>query len=231
MPRKPRFFLPNVPLHIVQRGHNRQAVFFEDEDRETYLEILRDAIERNECDVHAYVLMTNHIHLLVSARTSAAISRMMQFVGLKYVPYINRTYGNSGTLWEGRFRASLIEPDEYLLACMRYIELNPVRANIVRSPGSFKWSSYRANAQGRDDPLVTFHPVYNALASGAAARRAAYRELFRERLTSEQVNDITAAWQTGTPLGGKKFLDKVERKLKQPVGYARRGRPPKPAAE
>ncbi len=226
MPRKPRFFIPGIPLQVVQRGHNRAQVFFEDEEYETYLAFLAEATERYGCAVHAYVLMPHHIHLLVTARKEGAVSRMMQHVGLKFVPYINRVRETSGTLWEGRYRSSLVD-DAYLLSCMQYIELDPVRSKVVRTPTQYKWSSYRANAQGRSDPLVTPHVIYEGLGRSAPARRTAYRARLRDRLTPAQLDEITAAWQTGTPLGARSFLDKVERKLKQKVGYAKRGRPPK----
>jgi putative transposase len=128
MPRKPRFFLPGLPIHVVQRGHSREPVFFEDHDYAAYLDWLTEAAARYECAIHAYVLMTNHVHILVTPREAEAVSRMMQYVGRRYVPYINYTYGTSGSIWEGRYKASLIHDEQYLLTCMRYIELNPVRA-------------------------------------------------------------------------------------------------------
>jgi len=157
MPRKPRFFLPDVPVHVVQRGHSREPVFFEEGDYLTYRHWLIEAARRYDCAVHAYVLMTNHVHILAMPHYKTGISRMMQHVGRRYVPYINHSYGTRGSLWEGRFKASLVHDEEYLLTCMRYIELNPVRANMVNTPGQYRWSSYRANAQGKDDTLITPH--------------------------------------------------------------------------
>ena len=214
-------------MHIVQRGHSRQAVFFEDADYSAYREWLREGAERYCCEIHAYVFMTNHIHLLATPRDNLGISRMMQYVGRRYVPYINHVYGTSGSIWEGRYKASLVQEDCYLLTCMRYIELNPVRANMVRSPAHYPWSSYRHNAQGVKDELITAHPQYLSLGAGEASRMTAYKALFKAHMDAEALHDIRAAWQTGTPLGNDYFRDKIEKKLGCKVGQARRGRPAK----
>ena len=227
MPRKPRFFLPGVPVHVVQRGHSREAVFFENNDYLTYLRWLKEGAERYKVDIHAYVLMTNHIHILATAHDTDGITRMMQYIGRHYVPYINYTYGTSGSIWDGRYKASLIHDEEYLLTCMRYIELNPVRAEMVRSPGQYRWSSYRCNGQGKRDELVTPHPMYKALSKSQPTRLDAYKALFQTRLDKGMLNDIRSAWQTGTPLGNDHFRQKIEAKLKCKVGQARRGRPKK----
>lgn len=231
MPRKPRFFLPGMPVHIVQRGHSREPVFFEDNDYSTYLRRLKEGAERYKVDIHAYVLMTNHIHILATAGDTDGITRMMQYVGRHYVPYINYTYGSSGSIWEGRYKASLIHDEEYLLSCMRYIELNPVRADMVRSPAHYRWSSYRHNGQGKEDALITPHALYQALGKTQPTRLAAYKALFKANLDSGVLDDIRSAWQTGTPLGNDFFRQKVEAKLKCKVGQARRGRPRKPRDE
>ncbi len=228
MPRKPRFFLPDIPAHIVQRGHSREPVFFEDGDYHAYLNWMGEAAERYDCAIHAYVLMTNHIHLLATPRAKEGISRMMQYIGRRYVPYINYTYGTSGSIWEGRYKASLINAEQYLLACMRYIELNPIRADMVNAPGHYRWSSYRHNAQGKEDQLLIEHPLYTSLGRTKTRRCEAYKALFRVHLDEEQLKDIREAWQTGTPLGNAYFKEKIERKLKTKVGQARRGRPEGP---
>ena len=229
MPRKPRFFLPEIPCHIVQRGHSREPVFFEDNDYAAYLGWLEASASRYDCAIHAYVLMTNHIHILATPKDKQGISQMMQYIGRKYVPYINYTYGTNGSLWEGRYKASLIHDEEYLLTCMRYIELNPVRANMVKNPSQYRWSSYRANAQGKENKIITPHPIYLALGKSKASRLEAYRTLFKAHIDDNDLKDIRAAWQTGTPLGNDYFREKVERKLKSKVGQARRGRPYKRA--
>jgi len=225
MPRKPRFYLPGLPAHVVQRGNNRQAVLFEDGDYTAYLRWLGEGAERYGCAIHAYVLMTNHVHLLVTPQTREGISRMLQYLGRHYVMHINQTYGRSGTLWEGRHKGSVVSADDHLLRCYRYIELNPVRAAMVRSPGRYLWSSYGANAAGKKDPLITPHERYLALGRSAEQRRYAYRELYRDHLEEHQVHEIRAALQTGTPLGNDRFREQMEKTLKQKVGQARRGRP------
>jgi len=225
MPRKPRFFVPGVAVHVVQRGHSRDPVFFDTQDYQAYLYWLDQGAKRYGVALHAYVLMTNHVHLLGTPGNSASVTRMMQYIGRQYVPYINRTYGASGSIWEGRYKASLVQDDEYLLTCMRYIELNPVRANMVRSPGHYRWSSFRHNGQGKRDPLITGHRSYIALGRTEAARSAAYKDLFKAHLDQGVLRDIRAAWQTGTPLGNEYFKRKIEAKLQCRVGQARRGRP------
>jgi len=227
MPRKQRFFLAGLPAHIVQRGHNRAPVFFADQDRRHYLAWLGEALERWECALHAYVLMTNHVHLLLTPTHAEGISRIMQYMGRRYVPYVNRTYGRSGTLWEGRFKSSLIQTDTYLLACHRYIELNPVRAGIAATPQDYPWSSYHSNALGQDDPLLTPHDSYLELGRSADARREAYRSLFQEALAPAFVKQMRECLQTGTPLGDDRFRGQIAHALDRPVGFATRGRPKK----
>ncbi len=225
MPRKPRFFLPNVPVHMIVRGNSRQAVFAEDDDYFAYRSWLREASEQYDCDIHAYVMMTNHVHILLSAEEPTNISKLSQAVGRKYVPYFNYKYGKSGTLWEGRFKASSIDSEFYLLACYRYIELNPVRAGMVKSSNDYVWSSYHANALGEKDSLVTPHSVYLHLGKTKTQRQIAYKDLFKEPLSDNLITEIRQTTQTGTPLGGEKFRQQVENLLGVKTGYAKRGRP------
>ncbi len=225
MPRKQRFFVPGVPVHIVQRGRSREPVFYENSDYKAYLFWLKEAAARYHCAVHAYVLMTNHVHILATPDNTDGVTRAMQYVGRYYVPYINNKYGASGSLWEGRYKASLVSDDQYLLVSMRYIELNPVRAGMVQTPDAYHWSSYQANAQGAIDELLTPHPLYLQLATSSGARLTTYKSLFDAHIQQNQLNDIRQAWQTGTPLGDDRFREKVEKKLKLKVGQARRGRP------
>jgi len=182
MPRRPRVVLPHIPLHLIQRGNNRQVCFVADEDYRFYLDWLKEFAGKTGCRVHAYVLMTNHVHLLVSAERGASPGALMKALGQRYVQYFNRTYRRSGTLWEGRYRSCLTQAEDYLLACQRYIELNPVRAGMVAHPADYPWSSYRANAQGDEDVLVTPHEIYLGLGVTEASRLAAYRALFRSEL-------------------------------------------------
>jgi len=224
MPRKPRFFLPDVPTHVVQRGNNRDPIFFDESDYHSYLEWLAAGAIKYECRIYAYVLMTNHVHLLVSTNQKDGISRLMQYIGRYYVPYINQTYGRTGTLWEGRFKCNLVQDERYLLSCMRYIELNPLRANMVANAKEYAWSSYLHNAYGRKNALLTKHKIYLALGNDELSQRKAYRELFKND-NEEDLDSIRAAWQTGTPLGNDRFKEMIEKTLKQKVGYATRGRP------
>ena len=205
--------------------HKNGLKTLDESDYAAYLTWLEEAAARYRCAVHAYVRMTNRVHVLVTPRTSDGVSRMMQYLGRKYVPYINHRYGTTGTLWEGRFKASLIDAEDYLFSCMRHIELNPVRAAMVKSPAHYRWSSYRANAQGKEDALIAPHARYLALGRTSAARSEAYRALFKSSLSDSEVNDLRAAWQTGTPLGNERFKEKIETKLGVRVGYAARGRP------
>ena len=225
MPRKPRFYLPGIPAHIVQRGNCRQAVFFDDIDYHFYLDRLSEGCEKYGCQVHAYVLMTNHVHLLMTPTSKQSISKTMQFLGRNYVTYVNKTYAKSGTLWEGRHKGSIIESDEYLLACMRYIEMNPVRAGMVNKPVDYPWSSYSVNAAGEVNNVVSPHERYLSLGPDKLAQQFAYRELFRQSLESVLVHDIRTSVQTGTPLGNDRFREYVEQTLECKVGQSSRGRP------
>ena len=190
MPRPPRYEIADIPQHVVQRGHNRRRVFFSARDRYRYLEWLARAARECSCAVHAYVLMGNHVHLLVTPRLPLAISEMMQGLGTRYARYINDRRERRGALWEGRHKACLVDTESYFLACHRYIELNPVRAGIVDDPARYRWSSFRSNALGRSDPLVTRHPVYESLGRDRASCVSAYRELFATDLTSAELEQI-----------------------------------------
>jgi putative transposase len=213
----------------VQRGNNRQAVFYDEQDYRAYLKWLKEGAERYGCAIHAYVLMTNHVHLLVTPEAEDAVGRLIQYLGRHYVLYVNHQYGRSGTLWEGRYKASLIQGEAYLLACYRYIELNPVRANMVQGPGQYPWSSHGYNALGEEDPVLTVHPHYRALGCDRAERQAAYQALFAAHVDEERLTAIREAWRTGTPLGNDRFKEEVEAILGCKVGQARRGRPGKVA--
>lgn len=229
MPRRARLYLPGVPLHIIQRGNNRQACFFADEDYRFYLEWLAHHAKKTDCRVHAYVLMTNHVHLLVSASRPDGAGALMKALGQRYVQYVNRTYRRSGTLWEGRFRSCLTLEENYLLGCYRYIELNPVRAGMVEHPAEYVWSSYRANAQGEAGGLITPHSLYMALGEGAESRQAAYRELFRYELDPGMVDEIRAATNGNYVLGSERFAEQIAQALGRRVKKGRAGRPRKRA--
>jgi putative transposase len=190
MPRKPRFYLPGVPAHVMQRGHNRDAVFFNSEDYREYLKILKKVALHYSCQIHAYVLMTNHLHLLVTPVEKNSISLLFQSIGRLYVPYINKTYQRSGTLWEGRHKGNIIESEKYFMICMKYIELNPVRANMVTQVDDYPWSSYTANAMGIPNSIISPHPLYSSLAPNKRERFEVYRELFNTHDKLEVLENI-----------------------------------------
>ena len=225
MARKPRFNLPGVPQHIVQRGNNREPCFYAVDDYYRYLDDLHDAAVKNQVAIHAYVLMTNHVHLLATPGQAYSISHMMQDIGRKYVRYINHTYRRTGTLWEGRYKASLVDSEVYLLTCMRYIEMNPVRAGMVESPGEYSWSSYPKNAQGRNDKIIKPHPVYQLLGTKKLDQRHAYRKLFRDYLDDAQVRAIRDALSQELVLGRDNFKNKIEQMLKRQTRAGQRGQP------
>jgi putative transposase len=190
MPRRSRPTSAGVPQHVIQRGNNRGPCFFEPVDCQRYLLYLREFAGRAECSVHAYVLMTNHVHMLVTPARSGGISRMMQMLGRNYVAYVNRRIGRSGTLWDGRHKARLVDSEAYLLRAYRYIEQNPVRARMVTDPSEYPWSSYAANALGRCDPLVTPHACYLALGSTDDERQSNYRAIAAQRLAEPDLAEI-----------------------------------------
>jgi len=225
MPRKPRFFVPGVPVHIVQRGNNRQAIFFEEADYEVYLSFLLEALDLHGCEVHAYVLMTSHTHILATPRAKVSPSRMMQYVGRYYVPYVNQKYGRSGTLWEGRFKAAMVETSSYLLACYRYIELNPVRAHMVRHPADYRWSSYRCNGLQARDGLITQHAEYRNLGLTDKERAERYQKLFELTPPDVELDALRLHTQSGTPLGSEKFREQIEAALAMKTGHLKPGRP------
>jgi len=227
MPRRPRIHLPGSPLHIVQRGHNRDACFFTEEDFQAYRHWLGEALKESGAELHAYVLMTNHVHLLMTPKRSEDISRIIISLGRRYVQYINKTYRRTGTLWDSRYKSSLVQEDHYLLLCQRYIELNPVRADMVNDPALYRWSSYRANGLGQIDPLITPHSVYSSLGADEVVRLDAYRALFRHELDDAAIADIRLALNQGQPFGNGRFLDTIERMTGQRREAKPRGRPKK----
>jgi REP-associated tyrosine transposase len=227
MPRRARVHLPGVPLHIVQRGHNRERCFFAEEGYFCYLHWLGVALTATRSALHAYVLMTNHVHLLVTVREPEAVPMLMISLGRRYVQYINRRYRRTGTLWDSRYKSSLVQAETYFLACQRYIELNPVRAAMVSDPAHYRWSSYRLRGLGQPDALLSPHPTYTAFGRTAAERQSAYRALFRQALDDEAIADIRLAVKQSQPLGDAPFYAKIaqiagERREPRP-----RGRPKK----
>ncbi|GHF98000.1 transposase [Thalassotalea marina] len=227
MPRRARVTLPNVPHHVVQRGNNRQVCFFCNKDYQYYLKWLEEYAKRYFCDVHAFVLMTNHVHLLITPRKLNSLCQIMKQLGQRYVQYINRKYGRSGTLWEGRFKSCMVQCEDYLLNCYRYIELNPIRANMTTQPSDYPWSSYKVNAFGAESNLITEHIVYTALGVNTTARLKAYRELFLLAPTSRMISDIRESTNGNFVLGNDKFKNQIENELGRRVTPAKAGRPRK----
>lgn len=227
MARQPRIDLAGIPQHIIQRGNNRQACFFDDIDRFCYLKWLRDAADRYGVNIHAYVLMTNHVHMLATGSKRGSISLMMQSLGRRYVRYVNTSRERTGTLWEGRYKSSLVDTDGYLFTCYRYIELNPVRAGMVETPGEHRWSSYRHNAHGIGDDLITPHALFLGLGTSKAERASAYQDLFRTAIEPDDIDLIRKHVNQGKALGSDKFRSQIEAILDRPVHLAAPGRPKK----
>lgn len=225
MPRPRRLELPGVPVHVVQRGVNHAVVFFTDADRRFYLRCLERYSARRGCAVHAYVLMGNHVHLLVTPQETGAIGSMLQDMGRKYVRVVNTLHDRTGTLWEGRFKSSLVDAESYFLACHRYIELNPVRAGLVGRPSDYAWSSHAHYALGQRNTLITEHPIHRGLGATDTERRAAFQALFFETLDVPTLGKIRIAVNSGCVLGSEAFAVSASAQAGLPLRSARRGRP------
>ncbi len=227
MARLRRITIPAYPQHIIQRGNNRAASFFADDDYRFFLECLRQAKVKCHCRIDAYVLMTNHFHLLVEPAEAGGLGRFMQSVGRRYVRYVNETYGRTGTLWEGRFKSAAVSRDEYLIACSRYIELNPVRACLVKHPRDYRWSSYRSRALGISDRLLDVDPWYEGLGLTADERQDKYREWIERQCDEMEWDKIRQATQRGRLIGRETFQKQVEAMTGRRLVGEARGRPRK----
>lgn len=224
MPRRARIVIPGLPLHVVQRGNNKQACFFDDDDRRFYLYHLNRFSRQCACDVHAFCLMTNHVHLLVTPLTAHSCAKLMRRLDLLYTQYANRKYERSGSLWEGRFRSCVVESEGYLLQCYRYIESNPLRAGLVRQPDDYPWSSYAFNALGAETSLLVPHDEYLRLGAGGLERQRNYRALFGGTFDLDKIRKATNG---NFPLGTDAFVKKLAATLGKRVTRGRAGRPPK----
>ena len=227
MPRRARLSIPGVPWHIIQRGNNRSACFFADEDYRLYLDHLNEQADKHGCEIHAYVLMTNHVHILLTPQAENSASLLMKHLGQRYVQYVNRIYRRSGTLWEGRFRSCLTQSEDYVLACYRYIELNPVRADMVKHPRDYPWSSYCYNAEGKVNDILTPHDQYFGLAVEELDRRKAYRSLFNTHVDVDIDDQIRSATNGNFVLGNKRFQEQIANSLGRRVTKGKAGRPKK----
>lgn len=223
MARLPRMIIPGQPQHVIVRGNNRCEIFCCATDYRFYLDKLQAACKTHDCQVHAYVLMTNHVHLLITPFSEASLGKTLQMLGRYYVQYFNYCYRRTGTLWEGRYKATLIDSESYLLTCMRYIELNPVRAGMVADPVDYPWSSYRFNAQRQADSLVTPHFEWHRLGNDDNERQAAYRALFNQTLSETQINEIRDATNKAWVLGDGRFKERIQLQLARRVEPAARG--------
>lgn len=230
MARLPRLTVPGYPHHLIQRGNNRQAIFAADADYETLLAMLDENARKFEVELHAYVLMTNHFHLLVTPATVTALPLLMQAVGRRYVRYFNQRQGRSGTLWEGRYRSTLIQADRYLLACMVYLDLNPVRAGIAATARDYPWSSHGHYIGLRDDRLVTPHALYWSLGNTPFAREAAYAELVAAGIGQQQQQALTNSALQGWALGETHYVQDLQKRTERRVSKAKAGRPSRPLA-
>ena len=217
MARLPRFVIPGQPQHVIVRGNNRTEIFCADTDYQFYLEKLQLACDKHACKLHAYVLMTNHAHLLITPHGEQSMGKAMQMLGRYYVQYYNYTYQRTGTLWEGRYKATLIDSEAYLLTCMRYIELNPVRADMVAHPSNYPWSSYHCNALGRRSELVAPHIEYLRLGKTNEERRAAYRQLFKHHIAESSLNEIRDSTNKAWVLGNDRFKQRIQKQLERRV--------------
>lgn len=227
MPRRARLAVAKVPWHIVQRGNNRSSCFFSEGDYYLYLHLLKKQSQEHGCAIHAYCLMTNHVHLLLTPEEASGPSLMMKHLGQCYVQYVNRTYQRSGTLWEGRFKSCLAQDKRFAMYCCRYIELNPVRANMVRHPGEYLWSSFRHNACGARNEIITPHSSYLSLGNSALQRQRAYLSLVESGLSGEVVSSIRSATSGNSVLGDGRFSREIEGALNRRVSSRPRGRPAK----
>ncbi|MFN5993658.1 MAG: transposase [Betaproteobacteria bacterium] len=225
MPRRARLSLPGIPWHIIQRSNNRAVCFQAEEDYQCYLYYLKEFAEKFGCAIHAYVLMTNHVHLLLTPAEADSAGLMMKHLGQRYVQHVNRTYKRSGTCWEGRFRSCLTQTEDYVLACYRYIELNPVRAGIVSKPNDCRWSRYHANGHGKVNTIITPHEQYTRLAQSDANRRQAYRALLRTHIDEALTQEIRDATNGNFALGGKKFQAQIAKAVGRRVTRGVAGRP------
>jgi putative transposase len=231
MARLPRLFIPRQPQHVILRGNNRQAIFVDDEDRRVFHDRLRDAARANGLAIHAWCMMPNHLHLVATPSDERSLPATLQAVGRYYVLYFNRRHQRTGTLWEGRYRATVIEAEHYLLLASRYVELNPVRAGLAEAPGSYVWSSYNHHVGLTVDSLVTDHALYWALGNTPFERQRAYAEGFSIPLPPHEVDALRTATQKGWLLGGPEYQARMSLAANRRVSPLTRGRPRKPVSE
>lgn len=225
MARLPRLTVAGYPHHVILRGNNRQVIFKTPQDYQRMLDLLQTHSREQGVEVHAYVLMGNHLHLLLTPQKDQALPKMMQAVGRSYVQSFNKQHGRTGTLWEGRYRSTLIQTERYLLACMAYIDLNPVRAHLVAQPEDYPWSSHRHYIGSQSDRLITPHALYWALGNTPFAREAAYAEWVHAGVSSDQQGALTDATLKGWALGDDAFVAQLSTQTQRRLSKGRAGRP------
>lgn len=230
MARLPRLVIPHQLHHVIQRGNDRQQIFREPGDYVLFSDWLRKSAKQFKVAIHAYVLMPNHLHLLATPSDETGLSRMMQWIGRYYVPYFNHKYDRVGTLWQGRYKTTVIDSEQYFMACSRYIELNPVRAGIVATAAEYRWSSYAHHVGAQADPLITDHSLYWSLGNTPFDREAAYKALVEQALTASEIAALNEATLKGWILGSDKFKASMERHANRRVSPVKRGRPVKRAS-
>ena len=230
MARLPRLTVTGYPQHVILRGNNRQDIFRNTADYQRMLDLMEQHSREQGVEIHAYVLMTNHLHLLLTPQKDQALPKMMQAVGRSYVQTFNKAHGRTGTLWEGRYRSTLIQTERYLLACMAYIDLNPVRAHMVAEPDDYIWSSYSHYVGRRNDRLITPHALYWGLGNTPFAREAAYAEMVHAGIQADQQRALTDATLSGWALGDAQFIAGLKLQTPRRLSKDKAGRPPlKPA--
>ncbi len=225
MARQPRLALPGYPHHVIQRGNNRQPIVLDETDRKMLYSLWLEESLRHKVAVNAYVLLDNHFHMLLTPPSDEAMSLMMQSVGRTYVRYFNKRHDRSGTLWEGRYKSSLVDSEAYLLTCMAYIDLNPVRAGAADSPEAFNWSSYKHLSGQKIDKLVTPHALYWGLGNTPFAREAAYAEFVAGGLSLVTQKDLTESALKGRVMGRPEFLKSLEKTTQRQILPQKSGRP------
>ncbi len=225
MARRPRLFISDVPYHVLQRGNNKNPIFFSSRDYLFFLEVLQEAKLKHPCVIYGYCLMTNHFHLLIEPKEKENISLLVKLIGSKYVRYVNKAYKRTGTLWEGRFKCCMIERESYFLSCLRYIEMNPVRAGLVNSPELYQWSSYRARAFGEENSFLTLDSWYNNLSSSQQERELIYRRLFQESRFDRNWKLIRELTNRNGIAGNDEFREKIAEITGQDTDLRPAGRP------
>ncbi|MBS1170871.1 MAG: transposase [Burkholderiaceae bacterium] len=227
MARTARLVIPNMPHHIIQSGNDRQSIFRDDADYQAFLAWLRDAARQFRVALHAYVLLPNQVHFLATPVDETGLARMMQWIGRYYVPYFNLKYSRTGTLWQGRFRTSVIESEQYFLPCCRYIEMNPVREGLVAHPADYRWSSFAHHVGDRSDSMVTDHPLYWAMGNTPFEREAAYKAWILQAVSDDEIDALSRAVAKGWTLGSDEFKIALEKRTSRRVRPGKKGRPRK----